>query len=31
MRGRGTEALEGDQQPNRLTIIEFPSLEQVKR
>lgn len=30
-RGGRLEVVEGDWQPNRLVIIEFPSLEQAKR
>jgi uncharacterized protein (DUF1330 family) len=29
-RGGKTETLEGDWQPNRLVILEFPSIEQAK-
>jgi uncharacterized protein (DUF1330 family) len=31
VRGRTTHTLEGDWQPKRLVVIEFPSLEQARR
>jgi uncharacterized protein (DUF1330 family) len=30
-RGAKVEVLEGDWQPNRIVVIEFPSFDQVKR
>ena len=31
VRGGATEVLEGDWQPKRVVVLEFPSLEQAKR
>jgi uncharacterized protein (DUF1330 family) len=31
VRGGATEKLEGDWQPKRVVVLEFPSLEQAKR
>jgi len=31
VRGGAHQALEGDWKPNRLVVLEFPSLEQAKR
>jgi uncharacterized protein (DUF1330 family) len=31
VRGGATETLEGDWQPKRVVVLEFPSLEQAKR
>jgi uncharacterized protein (DUF1330 family) len=31
VRGGATEQLEGDWQPRRVVVLEFPSLEQAKR
>jgi len=31
VRGGATETLEGDWQPKRVDVLEFPSLEQAKR
>lgn len=31
VRGGAAEALEGDWQPKRVVVLEFPSLEQAKR
>ncbi|MHC2993264.1 D-fructose-6-phosphate amidotransferase [Pontibacter sp. HJ8] len=30
VRGGAAELLEGDQQPNRIVVLEFPTLEQAK-
>ena len=31
VRGGRTEVLEGDRQPNRIVILEFPSMDQAKK